>query len=184
MPFTFDRTALPDVLIIKPQVFGDERGYFMETFKQSEFTRAGINATFVQDNHSKSVKGVLRGLHFQKEPCAQGKLVRCIRGAIFDVAVDIRKQSSNYGKWVGFILSEENREMLWIPEGFAHGFLTLSDEAEVVYKVSGAEYSPQHDAGIIWNDTTIAIKWPLKQYGINEPLLSPKDSTLPTLEQA
>lgn len=183
MSFVFNHTELSGVIVIKPQVFGDERGFFMETYKQSEFVKAGIDAIFLQDNHSKSVKGVLRGLHYQKEPYAQGKLVRCIKGAIFDVAVDIRQHSNTYGKWFGIILSEENREMLWIPEGFAHGFLTLSNEAEVVYKVSGAEYSPQHDAGIIWNDKTIAINWPLQQYGIEKPLLSPKDSTLPTLEQ-
>ncbi len=181
MPFEFIKTEIPDVILIKPKVFQDERGFFLETYKKSDFEKAGIKAEFVQDNHSKSVKGVLRGLHFQKKPFAQGKLVRCIRGKIFDVAVDIRKGSPTFGKWVGYELSEENKHILWIPEGFAHGFLTLSDEAEVIYKVSGGEYSPEHDAGIIWNDPDIDIKWPLDQ--VDEIILSEKDKKLPFLRE-
>lgn len=180
MPFEFIRTEIPEVVLIKPKVFGDERGFFMETYKKSEFEKFGIDTDFVQDNHSRSVKGVLRGLHFQKEPYAQGKLIRCIRGKIFDVAVDIRKGSPTFGKWVGFELSEENKYLLWIPKGFAHGFLTLSDEAEVIYKVSGAEYNPQSEAGIIWNDPDISINWPLE--GIEKIILSEKDKKLPRLK--
>lgn len=182
MPFEFEKTEIPDVILIKPKVFGDDRGFFMETYKKSDFEKFGIDTDFVQDNHSKSVKGVLRGLHFQKEPFAQGKLVRCIKGKIFDVAVDIRRGSPTFKKWVGYELSEENKLMLWIPKGFAHGFLTLSEEAEVIYKVSGAEYNPKSDAGIIWNDPDINIKWPLEE--IEEVLLSDKDKNLPTLKNA
>ncbi len=171
MPFEFIKTEIPEVVLIKPKVFKDERGFFMETYKKSEFERAGIPINFVQDNHSKSTKYVLRGLHFQKEPFGQGKLVRCIKGKIFDVAVDIRKNSPTFKKWVGFELTEENKLMLWIPRGFAHGFLTLSDEAEIIYKVSDNEYSPKSDAGIIWNDPEVNINWPIK----GEPILSGKD---------
>ncbi len=180
MPFEFIKTEISDVILIKPKVFGDERGFFMETYKKSEFKREDIDLEFVQDNHSKSVKGVLRGLHFQKEPKAQGKLVRCIRGKIFDVAVDIRRGSPTFGKWVGYELSEENKLMLWIPKGFAHGFLTLSDEAEIIYKVSGGEYSPEHDSAIRWDDPDINITWPINE----APVLSKKDRTAPFLEDA
>ena len=180
MPFEFVKTSIPGVILVKPRVFGDERGFFMETYKKSDFEKAGIDTDFVQDNHSKSVKGVLRGLHYQLEPEAQGKLVRCIRGKIFDVAVDIRRGSPTFGKWIGVELSEENKLMLWIPKGFAHGFLTLSEEAEIVYKVSGAEYSPEHDRGIRWNDPDIGIKWPLE----GEPILSEKDRIAPLLKDA
>nr|WP_297474155.1 dTDP-4-dehydrorhamnose 3,5-epimerase [Persephonella sp.] len=182
MPFEFVKTDIPDVVLIEPKVFGDDRGFFMEFYKKSDFEKAGIDTDFVQDNHSRSIKGVLRGLHYQKEPFSQGKLVRCIKGSIFDVAVDIRKGSPTFGRWVGFELSEENKYMLWIPKGFAHGFLTLSDEAEVIYKVSGAEYSPQHEAGIIWNDKDLNINWPLDQ--IEDVLLSEKDKKLPSLKDA
>ncbi|HIE59541.1 MAG TPA: dTDP-4-dehydrorhamnose 3,5-epimerase [Persephonella sp.] len=182
MPFEFIKTDIPEVILVKPVVFKDNRGFFMETYKKSNFEKVGINTDFVQDNHSKSIKGVLRGLHYQNEPFAQGKLVRCIRGKIFDVAVDIRKGSPTFGKWIGYELSEENKLMLWIPKGFAHGFLTLSEEAEVIYKVSGEEYSPQYDAGIIWNDPDIGIKWPLDN--IDEVLLSDKDKNLPNLKNA
>jgi len=182
MPFEFISTDIPDVILVKPKVFSDKRGFFMETYKESDFGSAGIDTDFVQDNHSKSVKGVLRGLHYQKEPFAQGKLVRCIRGRIFDVAVDIRKGSPTFGKWVGYELSEENRLMLWIPKGFAHGFLTLSDEAEVIYKVSGGEYNPDYDAGIRWDDPDIGINWPVKL--VEEVLLSEKDRNLPFLKDA
>ncbi|WP_457567464.1 dTDP-4-dehydrorhamnose 3,5-epimerase [Desulfurobacterium sp.] len=180
MPFEFLKTEIPGVVIVKPRVFGDERGFFMETYKKSDFVRAGINVEFVQDNHSKSRKGVLRGLHYQARPKMQGKLVRCVRGRIFDVAVDIRKESPTFGRWIGVELSEENRLMLWIPEGFAHGFLTLSEEAEIIYKVSGAEYSPEHDRSIRWNDPKIGIRWPVD----GEPLLSEKDKNAPYLEEA
>jgi dTDP-4-dehydrorhamnose 3,5-epimerase len=182
MPFEFVKTVIPEVILIKPKVFEDARGFFLESYKQSDFEKYGIKDTFVQDNHSKSTKGVLRGLHYQKEPAAQGKLVRCIKGKIFDVAVDIRKNSPTYGKWVGYELSEENKLMLFIPKGFAHGFLTLSEEAEIIYKVSGAEYSKEYEKGIIWNDKTINIKWPLEN--IKEIILSDKDKNLPTLEEA
>ncbi|MCX7760072.1 MAG: dTDP-4-dehydrorhamnose 3,5-epimerase [Hydrogenothermaceae bacterium] len=179
MPFDIEKLEIPDVLLIKPKVFRDERGFFLEAYKKSDFEKFGINLDFIQDNHSGSVKGVLRGLHYQKNPKAQGKLVRCIKGKIFDVAVDIRKNSKTFGKWVAVELSEENNYMLWIPPGFAHGFLTLSDFAEIIYKVSSSEYSPQHDAGIIYNDPDINIKWPFE--GISEIILSEKDRKLPKL---
>lgn len=175
MPFRFERLEIPEVILIEPKVFSDERGFFMETYKYSNFAAFGIKERFVQDNHSRSVKGVLRGLHYQRPPKAQGKLVRVLVGEIFDVAVDIRKGSPTYGKWVGVMLSAENRWMLYIPPGFAHGFCVLSEEAEVTYKVT-EEYSPEHDAGIIWNDPEIGIDWPVEQ-----PILSAKDAGLPPL---
>ncbi|WP_018154793.1 dTDP-4-dehydrorhamnose 3,5-epimerase [Methanothermococcus thermolithotrophicus] len=178
MPFIFKRLEIPEVVLIEPKVFEDDRGFFMETYKYSEFSKIGIDKMFVQDNCSKSKKGVLRGLHYQKNPNAQGKLVTCLKGEIFDVAVDIRKGSPTYGKYVGVILSEENKKMLYIPEGFAHGFCVLSDEAEVTYKCT-AEYSPNDDAGIIWNDEYININWPIK-----DPILSEKDKNHPTLKEA
>jgi len=183
MPFNFKRCEIDGLILVIPKVFEDDRGFFMETYKYSEFVKAGIDENFVQDNHSKSIKGVLRGLHFQKSPYAQGKLIKCIKGTIFDVAVDIRKNSPTFGKWYAVILSAENKKMLWIPKGFAHGFLTLSDTAEIIYKVSGAEYSPDHDAGIRWNDSTVGINWPFKEYGINRPILSAKDEKLPFLKE-
>ncbi len=181
MPFEFERLEIKDVILVKPKVFQDERGFFLESYKKSDFVKNGIDKDFVQDNHSKSVKGVLRGLHYQLPPKAQGKLVRCIKGEIFDVAVDIRKSSPTFGKWVGVILSEENKYMLYIPEGFAHGFLTLSDEAEVLYKTTD-EYAPDLDRGIIWNDPDINIKWPIEN--IEQILLSNKDKNLPPLKDA
>ena len=150
MPFEFEPTELKDVILVKPRVFGDSRGFFMETYKKSEFFQYGITTEFVQDNHSKSTRGVLRGLHYQKAPRAQAKLVRCPKGKVFDVAVDIRKDSPDFGKWVGAVLSEENKHMLFIPEGFAHGFVVLSDEAELIYKASD-EYSPENYRGIKLN---------------------------------
>ncbi|WP_029522925.1 dTDP-4-dehydrorhamnose 3,5-epimerase [Persephonella sp. KM09-Lau-8] len=182
MPFEFIKTDIPDVILVKPKVFGDDRGFFMEFYKKSDFEKAGIDTDFVQDNHSRSVKGVLRGLHYQKEPFSQGKLVRCIKGSIFDVAVDIRKGSPTFGRWIGYELSEKNKLMLWIPKGFAHGFLTLSEEAEVIYKVSGGEYSPEHDTGIRWDDPEINIQWPLNE--VDNILLSEKDKKLPFLRDA
>ncbi|MGL5005942.1 MAG: dTDP-4-dehydrorhamnose 3,5-epimerase [Plesiomonas sp.] len=153
------KTDIPDVLIIEPKVFGDERGFFFESFNQKQFEEAvGYPVTFVQDNHSKSSKGVLRGLHYQLPPHAQGKLVRCVAGEVFDVAVDIRKSSPTFGKWVGAHLSGDNKRQLWIPEGFAHGFLTLSDTAEFLYKTTNY-YAPTHERCIVWNDITIDIDW-------------------------
>ncbi|EAB4959218.1 dTDP-4-dehydrorhamnose 3,5-epimerase [Salmonella enterica] len=170
------KTKIPDVLIFEPKVFSDERGFFMESFNQKIFEEAvGRKVEFVQDNHSKSTKGVLRGLHYQIEPYAQGKLVRCVAGEVFDVAVDIRKDSETFGKWVGVNLSSENKKQLWIPEGFAHGFLVLSDSAEFLYKTTNF-YNPGSDKGVAWNDPDIGISWP-----INNPLLSDKDSKQPFL---
>jgi dTDP-4-dehydrorhamnose 3,5-epimerase len=155
-------TSIPDVKIIEPAVFGDDRGFFFESFNQAKFEAAiGYSVNFVQDNHSRSVKGVLRGLHYQRPPHAQAKLVRCTLGEVFDVAVDIRQSSPTFGHWVGVILSAENKRQLWIPEGFAHGFVTLSDSAEFLYKTTNY-YAPQSDACIIWNDTDIGIEWPIQ----------------------
>jgi len=178
LPFEFSRLEIPDVILVKPKVFEDERGYFMETYKKTDFEKAGITANFVQDNQSFSKQGVLRGLHFQREPYAQAKLVRVVKGVIFDVAVDIRKSSPTFGKWVAAILSEHNKWQLYIPRGFAHGFLVLSDFAVVTYKVDNV-YSPEHDAGIIWNDPDINIPWP-----VDKPVISKKDGELPTLREA
>jgi len=158
MAFTFENTKLPGVVVIQPQIFGDKRGYFMETYKKSDFEAAEITKEFVQDNESSSTKGVLRGLHFQKEH-TQGKLVRVTRGEVFDVAVDVRPGSETYGEWVGEILSSEKKNMLYIPEGFAHGFLVLSDTAEFVYKCTDI-YDPSSEGGIPWNDPSIAVDWP------------------------
>lgn len=178
MPFEFTRQEIPDLVCILPKAFSDNRGFFMETYKYSEFYNFGIKDQFNQDNHSRSTKSVLRGLHYQKEPKGQSKIVRCTQGKIFDVAVDIRKGSPTYSKWFGIILSEENRLMLYVPSGFAHGFLVLSENAEVIYKTSG-EYSSEHDAGIFWNDPKIGIKWLVK-----EPVVSGKDRNLPLLDLA
>lgn len=153
-------TEIPDVLIIEPKIFEDERGFFFESFNQKQFEDVvGYPVNFVQDNHSKSSKGVLRGLHYQKAPYAQGKLVRCIVGEVFDVAVDIRKDSNTFGQWVGVNLSAENKRQLWIPEGFAHGFLVLSETAEFVYKTSDY-YQPSTEKNILWNDKILNIMWP------------------------
>lgn len=220
MPFQFSRLAIPEVVLIDPEVYLDERGFFMESYKYSEFSAFGIKEHFVQDNHSRSVKGVLRGLHYQRHPKAQGKLVRVVVGEIFDVAVDLRlargiardlphgiremkifhgvknipwaparaiekdgsipraKGSPTYGNWVGETLSAENKRMLYIPPGFAHGFCVLSEVAEVLYKTT-AEYSPEYDAGIRWNDPDIGIQWP-----VENPILSEKDAALPRLREA
>lgn len=164
-------TAIPEVLILEPKVFGDARGFFFESFNQKAFNAAtGLDVQFVQDNHSRSAKGVLRGLHYQLPPHAQGKLVRVVRGAVFDVAVDIRKSSPTFGQWVGVELSEENHRQLWIPPGFAHGFLTLSESADFLYKTTDY-YAPSHEVCIAWNDTQIGIQWPLG----HAPSLSQKD---------
>ncbi len=155
------RLAIPDVVVFEPKVFGDERGFFFESFNQKIFEEAtGLTRRFVQDNHSKSSKGVLRGLHYQLPPMAQGKLVRVTQGEVFDVAVDIRKSSLTFGKWVGEILSAKNAKQLWVPEGFAHGFITLSDTAEFLYKTTNY-YSPEHERCIAWDDSDINIDWPI-----------------------
>lgn len=165
------KTAIPDVLIFEPKVFGDERGFFFESFNHKLFEEAvGYPVTFVQDNHSKSSKGVLRGLHYQLPPYAQGKLVRCVAGEVFDVAVDIRKSSPTFGQWVGVHLSGENKRQLWIPEGFAHGFLTLSNTAEFLYKTTNY-YAPQCEGAIRWDDPQVGIEWPIE----DELSLSKKD---------
>ena len=178
MGFIFKKLSIPEVILVETQSFSDDRGFFLENFKISSFVSNGINTKFVQDNFSHSIKGVLRGLHYQKTPKAQSKLVTALRGEIFDVAVDIRKNSPTFGQWVGEILSDENHNSLYIPEGFAHGFCVLSDEADVFYKVNN-EYSPEHERGIIWNDPQINIKWP-----IDVPILHAKDSRLPILDNA
>ena len=177
--FKFHKTSLEGVFIIEPTVFGDHRGYFMETYHEVEFKEAGLDFSFVQDNQSKSKKGVLRGLHFQyKKP--QGKLVRVIKGEVFDVAVDLRKDSPSYGKWEGVILTEENKKQFYVPEGFAHGFLVLSDEAEFTYKCTNF-YDAEDEGGILWNDPQIGIQWPVEEVG--EIILSDKDKKLKTLEE-
>lgn len=158
MAFTFEKTKIPGVIVVQPQVFGDSRGYFMETYKKELFAAAGIEKEFVQDNESSSTKGVLRGLHFQKNH-TQGKLVRVTHGEVYDVAVDVRPGSETFGQWVGVILSSEKKNMFYIPEGFAHGFLVLSDTAEFVYKCTDI-YDPTSEGGIPWNDETIHVEWP------------------------
>ncbi len=175
--FKFTKTSIEGVVVIEPQVFGDNRGYFFETYKEPEFKAAGIDYTFVQDNQSKSRKGVLRGLHFQiNHP--QAKLVRVIKGAVFDVAVDLRPGSPTYGKWEGVLLTEENKKMFMIPRGFAHGFLVVSDEAEFVYKCDDV-YHPNDEGGIMYNDPDVGIKWPEIDC---EVILSEKDKVHPRLK--
>jgi dTDP-4-dehydrorhamnose 3,5-epimerase len=167
----YEKLALPEVVLFTPKVFGDERGFFFESFSEREFVEAtGLDYHFVQDNHSKSVKGVLRGLHYQLPPHAQGKMVRVVQGAVFDVAVDIRKSSPNFGRWVGAMLSADNKQQLWIPPGFAHGFITLTDTAEFLYKTTDF-YAPQFERSIAWSDPTIGIDW---HYDAT-PQLSAKD---------
>ena len=174
-------TKIPGLLIIEPKVFGDERGFFFECYNEKVFNEdTGASPRFVQDNHSKSVKGVLRGLHYQLPPRAQGKLVRVVQGEVFDVAVDIRKGSPTYGQWVGEILSADNKKQLWIPPGFAHGFLTLSDTAEFLYKTTDY-WSPEHERAILWNDATLNIDWPLN--GLT-PQLAAKDATAVAFSEA
>ncbi len=174
------RLAIPDVILFEPKVFGDDRGFFFESFNRRAFREAtGLDPDFVQDNHSRSVQGVLRGLHYQLPPKAQGKLVRVVAGEVFDVAVDIRKDSLTFGKWVGEILSADNKRQMWIPPGFAHGFVTLSDTAEFLYKTTDY-YSPQHERCIRWDDPEIGVKWPLS----GPPLLSGKDAVGAALRDA
>lgn len=174
-------TAIPEVMVIEPKVFGDARGVFYESFNQAAFNAAtGTAFEFVQDNHSRSSKGVLRGLHYQLPPHAQGKLVRVVRGAVWDVAVDIRQNSATFGQWVGQELTEDNHKQFWIPPGFAHGFVVLSDSADFLYKTTNY-YAPQSDRGLLWNDPEIGIAWP--DLGV-EFLLSDKDQKQPLLRNA
>ncbi len=175
MNFIFKKLSIPEVVLIEPKIFLDKRGFFFENFKEIDFFSNGITK-LIQDNVSYSTYGVIRGLHYQKNPKSQAKLVTAINGKIFDVAVDIRKNSPTYGKWVGEILSHENHRSLYIPEGFAHGFSVLSEDANVFYKVSN-EYSQENESGIIWNDPTINIPWSIKQ-----PIISEKDNLLPLLK--
>lgn len=177
------RTAIPDVLVMEPKVFGDARGFFFESFNERAFRDAtGLDTHFVQDNHSRSAKGVLRGLHYQLQQ-PQGKLVRVARGAVFDVAVDIRRSSPTFGKWVGTELSEENHRQLWVPPGFAHGFLVLSEFADFLYKTTDY-YAPQHERCIAWNDPRLGVGWPLAQAGIAQPVMSAKDQAGVALDAA
>lgn len=172
-------TDLPEVMVIEPKVFGDARGFFLESFNAKAFAEAtGVNLPFVQDNHSRSAQGVLRGLHYQIKQ-AQGKLVRVVRGAVFDVAVDVRRSSPNFGHWVGVELSEDNNRQLWVPPGFAHGFLVLSASADFLYKTTDY-YAPEHERSVLWNDPAIGIDWPL----LGEPLLSGKDKAGVLLKDA
>lgn len=178
MAFTFQRLTIPEVVLIEPKQLGDQRGMFLEHYKQSEFITNGISDRFVQDNYSRSVRGTLRGLHYQLAPNAQAKLVMTLRGEVFDVAVDLRQGSPTFGQWVGVTLSSDALRMLYIPVGFAHGFCVISEEADVVYKMS-TEYSPEQERGVNWNDPSIGITWPVTQ-----PVLSAKDTTLPFLAEA
>lgn len=178
MPFRFKKLEIPGLILIEPKVSTDERGFFMETYRFSEFAAAGIRDGFVQENHSRSVRGILRGLHFQRPPRAQAKLVRVTAGEVFDVAVDIRKGSPACAKWTGLRLSAENRRMLYIPPWCAHGFSVVSAEAEVVYKVT-EEYSPECEGGILWSDPSLRIDWP-----VGEPILSERDRGWPSFERA
>ena len=178
--FKFIETKIPDLYIVEPKVFGDARGYFMESYNKEHFDKAGLTMTFVQDNESRSKKGVLRGLHFQTKH-TQGKLVRCTEGEVWDVAVDLRKGSPTYGQWEGVYLSSENKRQFYVPEGFAHGFVVLSETATFNYKCTDF-YSPEHDGGLLWNDEDVAVEWPLE--GIEEVLLSEKDKKQKTFKMS
>ena len=178
MPFRFTPTDISGVIVIDPPVFPDDRGFFLESYKRSEFAAGGINETFVQCNQSKSARGILRGLHYQKNPKAQAKLVRALSGEIYDVAVDLRKGSSTYGKWTTVILSVENKKMLFVPVGFAHGFCVTSADAEMLYMTT-EEYAPDLEAGVLWNDPGLAIEWP-----VANPVLSARDRAWPPLRDA
>lgn len=179
MPYTVTPTAIPDVLVLEPRVFGDARGFFYESFNQRDFAQAtGLDVTFVQDNHSKSAQGVLRGLHYQVEH-AQGKLVRVVQGEVLDVAVDLRRSSPTFGRWVGERLSADNKKQMWVPPGFAHGFVVLSETAEFLYKTTDYWY-PEHERSLLWNDPALGIDWQLA----GAPLLAAKDATAPVMAQA
>ncbi|TDX58928.1 dTDP-4-dehydrorhamnose 3,5-epimerase [Orenia marismortui] len=176
-------TDIKDLYVIEPTIFGDHRGFFMEFYNKRDFLEMGLDINFVQDNHSKSKRGTLRGLHFQaKHP--QGKLVRSIKGSVYDVAVDLREESETYGQYFGVVLSEDNKKMFYIPEGFAHGFVALTEEAEFMYKTTDYYY-PEYEAGIIWSDSDISINWPLVEYGLKEEelIMSERDKNLPTLKE-
>lgn len=176
----FEPTAIPDVVLIRPKVFGDARGFFLESWEERKFADAGITAKFVQDNHSRSARHTLRGLHYQiQQP--QGKLVRVVTGSVYDVAVDIRRSSPTFGRWVGVTLSAENRHMLWVPAGFAHGFVVLSESADFLYRCTDF-YAPPYERAIRWNDPDLGIVWPLPQ-GV-DPILSPKDAAAPRFRDA
>jgi dTDP-4-dehydrorhamnose 3,5-epimerase len=178
MSFRFTRTAIPEAVVIDPRVFADERGFFLEAYKRSEFAAAGITDTFVQTNRSRSTQGILRGLHYQKNPMAQAKLVWASSGVVYDVIVDLRRHGPSYGRWISEILSAENKKMLYVPAGFAHGFCVLSPEAEVVYMTS-EEYNPDLEAGILWNDPDLRIDWP-----VSSPRLSDRDRRWPGFNSA
>ena len=177
MPLTFRPDNLPGVMIIEPKVFSDERGYLMETYKRSEFVAAGISAEFVQENHSRSAYGTLRGLHLQRHPKAQAKLVRVIDGTVFEVVADVRRDSPTFRRWIGFTLSAENRRSLFVPAGYAHGFCVTSAAAQVVYKMT-EEYAPELESGVRWDDPVLGITWP-----ISSPRLSARDSAWPALTE-
>ena len=174
-------TPLPGVLLVQPKIFRDERGFFCETYNRQRYTEAGIPDEFVQDNHSKSVKGTLRGLHFQRT-FQQAKLCRVVQGAVFDVAVDIRPCSAHFGQWLGAVLSEENQQQIFVPQGFAHGFLVLTDTAEFLYKCSDL-YHPEDEGGVAWNDPQVGIEWPFEEWNIEAPILSGKDQKNPSLSE-
>ena len=179
MPYTVTPTAIPEVLVLEPKVFGDARGFFFESFNARDFAQAtGLNVEFVQDNHSKSARGVLRGLHYQIQH-AQGKLVRVVQGEVFDVAVDLRRASPTFGRWVGERLSADNKKQLWVPPGFAHGFVVLSESAEFLYKTTDYWY-PEHERSLLWSDPAIGIDWPLE----GQPLLAAKDAAAALLRDA
>jgi dTDP-4-dehydrorhamnose 3,5-epimerase len=178
MSFRFEPLAIPDVVLVRPQRHVDRRGYFEESYRRSAFAEAGISAEFVQDNFARSARNVLRGLHYQLPPAAQGKLVSVASGRIFDVAVDLRAASHTFGRWVGEVVDAESRTLLWIPEGFAHGYVVLSDTADVTYKVT-AEYAASLDRGIRWDDPALGIEWP-----VSDPIVSDKDRAQPTLASA
>jgi dTDP-4-dehydrorhamnose 3,5-epimerase len=178
MSFHFERLEIPDVVVVRATRHGDARGSFQEMYRQSAFAAGGIDVTFVQDNLARSNRGVLRGLHYQLPPAAQGKLVWVVAGCVWDVAVDIRRESPTFGRWVGRTLDAESGELLWIPEGFAHGYVVMSDTADVAYKVT-AEYNAPLDRGIRWDDPSVGIEWP-----VSDPVLSAKDRALPSLAQA
>jgi dTDP-4-dehydrorhamnose 3,5-epimerase len=178
MPFTFKPLIIPDVILVEPKAFPDDRGFFFESFKASDFEKASLPTHFVQDNFSFSKKGVIRGLHYQKTPKAQGKLVSVLKGCVWDIAVDIRRESPTFLKWVAMELNDQNHVMLYIPPGFAHGFISLTEDVHLLYKCTN-EYDPKADAGIRWNDPDIAIPWP-----VVNPIVSPKDAVLPFLQQA
>jgi dTDP-4-dehydrorhamnose 3,5-epimerase len=177
MPFTFTSTELPGVVIIEPEVFKDPRGFFLETYKRSDFAGAGLNFDLVQENHSQSAQGTLRGLHAQREPKAQGKLVRVVQGEIFDVAADVRRGSPTFGRWVGVKLTADERRSVFIPAGYVHGFCVVSKTAEVIYKTTD-EYAPKLEYGVRWDDPTLAIRWP-----VQDPILSERDQLWPVLSE-